>query len=319
MSTFKLKKMRVLHSAKLSALSFSLIFSNSLSLADTSSANPVLQVAQPQIEQKSFLSKFDLSIINRYWFKPASQNNFLSNEIGVRRGLTESLSLGVSVEYYQMTSTNNAENSDFQDMDLSLSYLYRPTPSEQKAIDWDTGASLLISLPTSRSSKSQGEYAGVGAKLFVDFVSNFTVVSLSTRFYEYFYENSYIPTATASAPTKSEPGTQPEIPPTFLTTALTPSAPTLTANCNNFGDSSLVTLFKFTPSFMFRNEVRYEFFGYFDDHYTNSLHDKFGFGYKFAPEFAVWLSQDAAKDTNLSGSIFDNKFITTILSLYWKI
>lgn len=288
--------------------------------AEVTPINNTTQVTLPA-EKSGALSNLEVSITNRFWFAPASQNTFLFNAIGIQKSISKALSLGISAEYYQMTSTRNAEGSDFQDLDLSLSYAFSPSPSKLRSIDWSSGLNLLVSLPTSQSSRNQGELGGAGIKAFYSLTSNFVVVSFSSRFVEYFYEKSYIPASTPAGASKSEPesSSQFDIPPTFLTTALTPNAPTLIANCYSLQDGSFATLLKITPSFMFRNEIRLESYGYFDDHYSNTIYDKYGFGYKFAPEFAVWLSLSSSKNTDASGSIFDSKSTATILSLYWKI
>ncbi len=276
--------------------------------------------SQIPIEKKSLLSNIDLSITNRFYFTPASVNNLLANELGLRYGLSKQLSLSMSLEYDQMTSVKNAANSDLQDADLSITYVYSPPANEQSSSSWDAGLSLIASIPTSRSSQSQSEYGGAGLKSFIDFIVNPFVFTISSRNYEYFYESAYIPAADTVALTKNEPMSDPQaIPPTFLTSALTPTSPQYVANCNFYSDSSIIGLIKMTPNFMFRNEVRYEATGYYDNHFTNNIHDKYGFGYRFAPEFVIWLSQDNSKNTDLSGSIFDSKFMSTILSLYWKI
>ncbi len=305
--------------AQSSALALVVAFFSSPLLAETTTssafANSKTQAVTPQ---KSFLSDFDLSIINRYWLAPESQNNVLSNELALHYSLNDSFSIGVSAEYDQMTSVQNAEGSDFQDTDVSINYYYSPSSAAKQSVSWDMGASLMASVPTSRSSQNQNEYGGGAVKGFFDVIGKQFVFTVSSRFYEYFYENSYIPSTTPNGAAKSEPDNQPDVPPTFVTSPLT-ITPQLIANCNSYSDSSFISLLRATPSFMLRNEVRFESLGYFDNHNSNTFHDKYGIGYKFDPEFVLWVSQDANKNTDLGGSIFDSKYITTIVSIYWKI
>ena len=264
--------------------------------------------------KKSILSDFDLLIINRFWFEPIAQNNYLSSEIFLSYNINSSFTIVAYTEYDQATSNQNATSSDFLDTDLRLMYKYVPT---QK--NWDAGGGLLGSFPTSRSSQEQGEYAGAGLKAYADLMTKSLTLSASSRFYEYFYQDSYI-VSTNQGVQKAEPDNQsPEISPTFNTNPLTPDDPKLIANCNSYSDSSVVLLYNLTPNFMLRNEVRYESYGYFDDHYSSLFHDKYGAGYKFAPEFTLWVSEDAMKNPDAPGAIFDSKYTTTIVSFYWKI
>ena len=297
------------------------IFSTHI-FAQTTSSNNLGSLAtirtQAPVEQKNILSDFDLSIINRYWFAPQSQNNVLSNEIGLHYNLNDRFSIGVLAEYDLSTSIQDAETSDFQDTDVTLNYFFSPTASKKSSVDWDLGLAVIGSVPTSHSSQSQNEYGGAGAKVFADVIATSFILSVTSRYYEYFYEESYIPSTTPGGTAKSEPDNQPDVPPTFSTNPYTPT-PELVANCNSYSDSSVIGVYKMTPSFMLRNEVRFEALGYFDNHNSNTFHDKYGIGYKFDPEFVVWVSQDANKNTDLPGSVFDSKYITTIVSLYWKI
>ena len=298
----------------LCALLFS-VWPHSL-FAETFSTNLPTATSQAQTPtaKKSILSDFELLIINRFWLEPKSQNNYLSNEVFLSYNINSNFSLVAYTEYDQATSNENAASSDFLDTDLRLMYKYVPS---QKT--WDAGGGLLGSFPTSRSSQEQSEYAGAGLKVFADLMTKPFTFSISSRFYEYFYQDSYI-VSTNQGVQKAEPDNQsPDIPPTFNTTPLTPDEPKLIANCNSYSDSTLVVLYNLTSNFMLRNEVRYESYGYLDNHYSSLFHDKYGAGYNFAPEFTLWVSEDAMKNTDAPGAIFDSKYTTTIVSFYWKI
>lgn len=290
-------------------------FSSSLFAESLSSAQSQYSFAPVQ---KNLFTKFDFFMTNRIWLAPLNENNYLSNEMSLDYNINSNWTIGVLGEYDQFTSAKSAVKSDFTDTDLRLTYTYAPT--KKPTMNWDIGSRLLLSLPTSRSSQEQGEYAGGGVKLFGDLMTKSFTFSVSSRYYEFFYQESYI-SPTSDGPTKSQPDNQTsaDIPPTFNTHPLTPEAPKLVANCNSYSDSSFVIVYGVTTNFMLRNEVRYESYGYFDDHYSSLFHDKYGAGYKFAREFALWASQDAVKNTDLPGAIFDSKYTTTIVSLYWSI
>ncbi len=260
-------------------------------------------------ENKSLLSNFDLLWVSRYLVAPQNENNMAIQEATLTYNFNDHWSFGIKAEFDQMIAAENANKTDFQDTDLRLTYKYIPNT---KRVDIDFGVTLLGSLPTSKNSQNQIEYFGTGLGTFFDLSYRKFSLSLYSKYYEYFYEDHFIKAVDTS--TKDEPDESQGLIDEVSTTRYK-----LVPNCSSYNDNSVAVIYNPFAGFKLRNEVRLESVGYFDEHFSNTLHDRYGFGYTFSPLLSIWFSVDSAKNTNLGGDLFDSKNSVDVLSFYFKI
>ena len=297
---------------------------SSLSSADDSGAltyKSPLGSSQAHVRAlpKDYDGNWSASFVTRSLMSQNQNASAWCTEANVGYSITPRFDFGVSEAYTVPMKYQDDAPADFDDLEF---YLTAALIDPKLKSPFALSLSAIMDLPTAHSSQLQTEKFGAGVESVATYNAGHLTSLLRGRVVGYAYQNEF--GAPTSGPSLPQNNNDPDNFNVFSDEDLanpniTGTTATGTANIAVYQTDALSFVYAVTDQVKIKHQNTIETFAKFDGTQSRLIHEQPGLGYKWSKHFSTWYILDAAKSTEVGGSVFQALRMTHQLAFYFSL
>ena len=284
-------------------------------------ASPMLRSqSRVQLFAREYEGNWSANFVTRSLMSQNQNSSAWRTEASIGYSVTPRLDFGVSEAYTVPMRFQQDVPADFDDLELNLTAaLIDPKLKYPTSI----GLSALLDFPTSHGSQLQSEKFGAGLESIVTYSAGKITMIGRGRVLGYVYQNEFgAPATGATLPTNVN---NPDNLSAFAddlslsNSNITGTVNNTSANVSFYQQDALNFVYALTEQLKIRHQNVIETFAKFDGTQMRLIHEQPGLGYKWSKHLSTWYILDAAKSTEVGGSVYQSLRMTHQLVFYFSL